>query len=235
MLFYYCVFTLGDTANRYLDMFCLSYKSLKRQSVIKPDDTVLLLCDPITAKKADQIQFLKTVQKVIVPKPETVFEGSFLRYKIHKFYNLQYGQDCVYLDCDMLCIRPFNITCNDGTILVYPEGSPHDSNYRGDGRLAMPFGISSTFFAFKFSKTIETLFQSVCSDTGKIYYTLDQPYFNRAVNVWFFQKAVMFMSHDTISYNANKNMDTAVFVNLCGEPGNAEFHWTKMLDFSLLL
>lgn len=227
MLFYWCVFTTTDKPNTYLDMCGISYKSMKRQNSITKDDTVLLLCDAITAKRAELIDCFKDVKLVIVPQPKTVFEGAFLRYRLPEFYPLENGQECCYLDCDMVCVKGFRVKVPPSILLAYPEGAPTDSNYCGDRPLPLPYGCSSTFFAFSYSPLIKSILYSVTQNVSKQYYTLDQPYYNRTLNI--FQHNVRYFPNNLISFNGHNTTPSTIFVNLCGEPGNADFHWTKMV------
>jgi len=231
MLFYWTVFTTTDTPNKYLDMFAMSYTSFLTHNIIQPTDSVVLLCDPTTAARANQMLCLRKVKIVVAPKPSSVFEGLFLRYRLHQHFSIDYGTECAYIDTDMICLRPFRISCPPSTVFVYPEGPPTDSNYCGDMTLNLPYGASSTFFVYNFCPIVKCFLEAVKGE--KHYYTMDQVYFNKAIESY--QQIIHPIAPQTISFNGHSNKDTALFLNLAGEPGNETVHWTKMLDIYLLL
>ena len=229
MIFYWVVFTLSDKPNKYLDMFCLSYASMLKNNAIKSDDIAIILCDSITAEKAKDIKFLNNVKKVIVPKPNDALEGMLLRYRLQEYYPLKENDECVSLDVDMICVRPFELHFQENKLLAYPEGEPTNSNYCGDMILTTPVGCSPTIFVYKYCDTIASLLRSVKGE--KQYYTVDCPYFNKALEA--FKDNVAYLPNSILSFNGNTNQGTAAFINLCGIPGNEFVHWYKVLDIFL--
>lgn len=227
MYYYWVVYSLTKAANKYLDMFVLSYTSFKRMGIFKDTDTLILLCDEDTEKRASVLQCIKDVKRIIVPKPKNHLEGMLYRYRLHKYYPIGVGAQCVSLDVDLLCIRPFRVSCPENTLLAYPEGSPKDTNYCGDMTLNSPHGCSATFFSYTFSPLIKCLLEAV--DGTKEYYTVDGPYYNKALDIY--QTNVKYLPTDMISFNGNNHWDKAVLLNLCGDPGDENLHWSKMLDF----
>jgi hypothetical protein len=231
MYFYWVVYSLTANANKYLDMFCIAYTSLLQNNVINDSDTAILLCDAETATKAQYFKCLSKVKKVIVPKPKTHLEGMLYRYRLHEYFPLVDGDVCMSLDVDMITIRRFRIECPKDTILAYPEGNPADPNYCGDMTLTTPHGCSATVFCYSFSQTIKALLDSVKGE--KIHYTLDGPYYNKALEQ--FKNNVAYLPKSMLSFNGHYQSEQTLFINLAGEPGDETLHWTKMLDCLMLL
>ena len=144
----------------------------------------------------------------------------------------------MYLDVDMLNIKQIRIDIPadlEDLIIVYPEGSNTDTNYTGSGSaLAIPQGVSSGFFIYKCGAKViqfmEEVYYKIRTDP-EIYYTLDQPHFNKTIEGKDF---CMYMDPATVLFNGHgERKDHTMFINCCGCPGDGAFHFRKVLEFLL--
>jgi hypothetical protein len=155
-----------------------------------------------------------------------------LKYTLYQLMDLT-NQTVLYLDTDFLCVKKFAITVPHDTLVVYPEGDPASDNYCGDKKLPLSAGCSAGFFAYHFGPSIKLFFETLLSnlvESSKVYYCLDQPYFNHLIP----STPHIGFNHNMISFNGHNNRDTAIFYNLCGDPGDGPLHFGKMLQFYLL-
>ena len=239
MIFHSCVFSLDSAQkNEYIYMLMVLYSTLKRNSSIAKGDIYYLMADEDTAEVIKGIPCLSDLNIIPMPKPKTLLEGMAWRYQLHRNIDLV-GESVIYLDVDMLNIKQIRIeipTDLEDLIIVYPEGSNTDTNYTGSGgSLAMPMGVSSGFFIYKCgSKVIqfmEEVYHKIRTDP-KVYYTLDQPHFNKTIEGKDF---CMYMDKATMLFNGHgERKDNTMFINCCGCPGDGAFHFRKVLEFLLM-
>ena len=234
MLFYSCIFTTADNKpNEYMYMSMILYASLVKSKSLTANDSYCILCDTDSATILKNIPILNKIQLLVLPKPKTILEGMLWRYQLYKYMDIT-NKDCMYLDVDMICIKETHFNIHPDSFLVFPEGSPTDSNYCGDMALTMPYGCTSGFFGYNCGHsvihTFERILNSVNVSEPKKYYTLDQPYFNKALE----GKTVYTMPEYILSFNGHTNRATAHFINCCGDPGDGPLHFTKMLQILLM-
>ena len=233
-IFYSVLFSLDDPKkNEYIYCAMIMLNSLIKTGTLGPTDKFYLMVDFETAQVINKIPLFLKAELIFVPKPKTILEGMTYRYQLHKYLPI-INKDCVYLDCDMICIKKSSFTIASNHIMVFPEGNANDSNYCGDNTLNNMWGFTSGFFAFNGVTTVfdffDTLVDTIKSST-KIYYTLDQPYFNFHLDKYDF--LVEIMPHNIVSFNGHTHKETAHFVNFCGDPGDGAFHFQKMLSMIL--
>lgn len=234
MIFYSCVFSLGDAKkNEYIYMLMMLYSSLKKTKTLVSEDLFYLMADAQTAEVVREVPELSNIIILILDKPQTILEGMSWRYQLHHYVQIKH-QDCCYLDVDMLCIKQFKLQIPlTNSILVYPEGSSSDNNYSGNLKpLKGILGYSSTIFAYNLGENIVHLFERIIYDIKykpENHYTLDQPYFNHALQA--IDALIARFPQTLLSFNGHNNLDEACFINYAGCPGDGAFHFLKGLQF----
>lgn len=239
-IFYSILFSLEDPKkNLYAHLPVFLYRSLHSSKSMCPGDVYVLLCDHETADVMRKTNLAKRpdVKILGMTAPAAILDGMLMRYKFPFLYDCR-GQTCVYLDLDLIPIKPihFNLEKADDILLVCPEGKATDTNYCGEVTNSLPqtFGATSGFFAYKAGKTVREFFLRVidrCMGGTRypFYYTLDQPFFNMELkNV----KLAIIPSH-FLSFNGHGDNKKAHLINCCGEPGDAHLHFSKILSFYL--
>ncbi len=104
-------------------------------------------------------------------------------------------------------------------------------------------GFSSGIFAWTNCPYIHDFFNRLIQKSihdNKKYYTVDQPFFNYTIVKHLLDYPHMFtfinfdnnlISHNHCGLHSNRDF---VLVNLCGEPGQHEIHWNKIISQILL-
>ena len=232
--FYSVVFSLFRAKrNEYVYCAMILLSSLIKTGTLGPTDKFYLMVDSGTADVIKQIPLFSRAELIIVPTPSTIQNGMLIRYTLHKYIDIV-NKDCIYIDSDMICIKKSMFTLSANRIMVYPEGNSNDSNYCGDKMLKCSYGFTSGFFAFNGVTTVfdffDTLVDTIQSSNTR-YYTLDQPYFNFHIEKH--PNLIEMMPGTIVSFNGHTNVDSAHFINCCGDPGAGDFHLQKMLGFIL--
>ena len=237
MIFHTILFSLCDPrSNQYIQCLQILYKTLQKTKTLTSDDSFVVTTDEPTNRILKGLSIYPNLTIHLVPKPANCFEGMRLKYMLPQFMDLT-GQTILYLDTDFLSIKPFKVSIPPDTLVVYPEGPPTSDNYCGepqDPPLTLPFGCSAGFFAYHYGPSIKAFFDTLLAqliESSKVYYSLDQPYFNRLIPSTHYQG----FNHNMISFNGNNNMATAHFINCAGDPGDGPLHASKMLQFYLAL
>jgi len=244
-LFLNCVlFTLADkevAENKYIPIFCTWLSKLIQNGGLGRDDFLLISVDERT------IEHLKTNSGIlgtllsylkcpyafrIFPAPATLLDGARIRYTPHDFKQDAY----MYLDIDVLILKPLKGMLEGleaGKLGVVSEGSLTDKNYGADMSSTDGVGYTSAVMVFTAPWVQEVLFRRVGElyrDAG--YYTLDQPFYNRAVYM---------MPRDSritryVSYNGhNYSKEDTVLLNCGGEPGRDKIHYDKIQEVLCLI
>ena len=229
--YYNCFSVSKPELNPYVNCLILSIKSLLRSGTYQPQDTLVILTDPGTAKVLAGFGSLRGATLVTCDKVENVFTGTLNRYRLLQKLIIPQGIRCIYLDCDLLFIKKWD-PCFTKHWMAMPEGQPTDSNYCGDYMLDhMLVGCSSTLFGFVVSDEAKTILDATLRNAlnrNKAFYTLDQPYYNQVLNGR--RNSYDFFPANMLSFNGHNNKETAVLLNLCGDPGDGPLHFRKMLD-----
>ena len=231
-IFYTVLFSLKKPEeNLYFYMMMMLYKSLVRTESMQQGDKFFVVADPITIAYGRKFHSLKNVNWVEAPPVLSVKDGMLYKY----IFRPKVDAPVVYLDCDFLAIKKVAFDLKEDTLAVLPEGRPDDSNYCGDGTLALKFGASAGIFAFRYGPRTRALLDDIAKRTmacEKKFYTLDQPHFNKALEG---KECVVAINPQIVSFNGNGNNAVAHLINCAGEPGNGEFHFQKMMDFMTML
>ena len=232
VVWYYNCFSVGYPENNpYINCLILSVKSLLRSGPYQQGDKLVILTDPGTAKVLGNFRCLQGASLGVYPQPPDVFHGALNRYAVLQMLNAPNGTRFIYLDCDLLFIKKWEPTFTK-LWMAFPEGKPGDSNYCGDYTLdKMEAGCSSTLFGFIVSDEAKKFLDATFNNAkrrGESFYTLDQPYYNQVLNC---RRAYWdYFNGNLISFNGHNNKETAVILNLCGDPGDGALHFRKMLD-----
>ena len=194
-------------------------------------------------------------------QPRNIKEGILQRYYMDDIVDSSNSSShFIHLDIDVLVINNIRnmlkneLDNNITTIILRPEEHILGSNYYGelatdeDKTLIMNKcpnmpGFSAGIFAWKNSKDIGEFFKLIlekAKESDKELYTVEQPFFNAAVFNYFFKNIGVFrfniLSPNIVGHNifsVQTNSET-VLLNLCGIPGDEEFHWNKILTQLIL-
>lgn len=224
VVFYSVVFSLGDAKeNKYIDMFHLMFDSLLRTGTFRHGrDRMIVATD---AESKPRMEMLP-IEFIVFDKPTTLLEGMCWKYKLPLATGIR-DTTCMYIDVDMLSIRRFDVEdFPSDRIAAYPEGSQTDNNYCGDSPLEAPCGASAGFFVFNMGEQVEAMFKAILAraDTWPTkFYTIEQPHFNHCL-----PKNTLWFQEYLVSFNGHNDIDTCLFINCCGEPGNQQLHYEKM-------
>jgi len=236
VLFYTILFSLGDAKkNEYVYCLMLQRKALIATGMLKHTDKYYCICDEASAAILRETPGLDRLRLLIAPTPRTLKGGMALKY-VFPFAVATGDESVVYLDLDVLPVRPALFNLDADTLYAYPEGGVSDTNYSGGRPLDLPAGCSGGFFAYRSGPRIEAFFKRLIDALAaekEEFYTLDQPTYNHELATH--REMVQFLPHEMVSFNGNTNRDRAVFWNMCGDPGDGPFHFRKLLGVYLSL
>lgn len=257
------LFTLADREvkdNKYVDMFFIWLAQLLHLDILKRDDQLVIVTDQRTATwlevKSDFSTYRDTfkcpVSFYTTAPPRTLFEGC-----CNKYVEIPFTQNCImYTDIDVLFLKPVDdllAQTQDETIYCQPEGDIHNEDYSADfnveemtlfqedcgGLSAGKFLIRGQGVYNKYIKLMKSILSAQLPQWER-YYTLEQPLFNRCMFTLMFQREVEMnttllfpprISANWLEYEHKKT----VLMDLCGQPGDAALHLSKMLQAVLLL
>jgi hypothetical protein len=243
--------------NKYISMFFMWLKFVEAFGCVNQSDQICVLVDPETKKYIETMKAVSVIALpytlIEFEQPSTIQEGAAFRYRIYESGLVQPTTDVCYMDVDMLVIKDIHwiqaeLEAAPNSLLVYPEYTLRHFTYLGDlTEEDMIFfeefpelytthpGMTSTIFGFRggiMKEPFEELLGKMRAST-EAHYTLDQPFFNRMV-LWHCYKKqtfeISFLQKKSIAYNELRQRcpEETKMINFCGEPGDQEFHWTKM-------
>jgi len=187
------------------------------------------------------------VQIEICPPPANLQEGMMMKYM-----PIHYAQDVyMYCDIDILIVKPLTSltgAMKPNTIYVHPEGPLTDPNYGAAfteeelGELTktnpFPLGYSAGKYSIYGKGLYRDLMASVTrlfDENPKLHYTIDQPFFNKAVHMGPYTVNEAMFNRATISQNYHfYSRDTTVLLDAMGIPGDGDFHFEKLIRFYIL-
>jgi hypothetical protein len=239
------LFTLADrevAKNKYLPIFYTWVSKLIQNGKLGRDDFLLISIDERT------IEYLKTNSGIlgtlmsylpcpyafkIFPAPATLLEGMKMRYKTHDF-----KQDVfMYMDVDILVMKSLRLIVDqteNAKLYVCTEGTLRDPNYGADMSSTDDPGYTSAIFMTTAPWVQEVLFRRVDElyrDAG--YYTIDQPFYNRAVYMMPHNNKLLTSLHSFNGHNYSK--EDTVLLNCGGEPGRDDIHYDKIQEVLCLI
>lgn len=245
-LFLNCVlFTLKDQEvreNKYLLIFYTWLSKLLQNGGLTKEDFLLISIDERT------LEFIKTTPKClayilselkcpyafkIFPAPESLLDGMKIRYTTINFKQDAY----LYLDIDVLVMKPLRSIVDQTTpakLYLCTEGTLRDPNYGADMSSTDDPGYTSAVFMVTAPWVQEILFRrvhEVYRDAG--YYTLDQPFLNRAAYQIAHDNKLLTGLHSFNGHGYSKG-DT-VLLNCGGQPGKGDVHYEKIQEVCCLI
>lgn len=251
-VFYSVVYTVsGDPAkNLYLSMMAAQFHSLLSHGVIGASSSAsyFIVADKQTADIARGMKLFAQpfVSWIIIPKPQDTFDGMIARYRIYDHATaaqkkaIEEASSVVYLDCDLYCIKPFDLTPAEDSLMIFADGKSVEGIHR---RLKLEdpehhAGFSSGIFAFHWGPRIREFLRRVAvmmeqNRNAPRYITLDQPYFNSII--YDLGAIEMFDAIEPSMVANNENADVAVasLIHFCDDTANDGYHWIKMFDYHL--
>lgn len=254
---YTLLFTLKErdpAANKYVTMFSIWYSFLRRNGGLGTGDTVVVMVDSETIPYLQKNLLCNHVlhehkpfklEFVVVPPPATLSEGIAARY------SLLPGDLVIYLDIDVLCVKGIRgllpAIIETPSFFASPEGTIENFDYGGYTVEVRPDhvgrfpGFSGGLFAYtpcrQIAQTLQVIRQDTLSKATDPFYTIDQPFLNR--EVYNRLLGLIPSSYNVIVLKGVRNNwfvleDSDVVINYCGEPGNEELHYEKMLTMVCL-
>jgi hypothetical protein len=252
------LFTLKDKSvkeNKYISIFLMWLSTLSTHAELDEHDMLSLKVDEPTFNYLNtHTVFVSLFKKsnfkkkvIVCPIPTNLYEGMLMKY-----LNVNYTQDVyMYCDIDVLIAKPLTSFINNfklNTLYLQPEGPLSNSNYGAAFSKEELASFSKTAHGFSagkyfiYGKEIYANFiKSICKlllDNSTIYYTLDQPFFNKAAYVLDkkYNIDIHLLNSSTISVNLGKySKDTTIFIDSMGIPGDEEFHFDKVLNVYIMI
>ena len=224
-------------ANKYVDMAHMMLHSLWRTGHTGP---VSMLADELTwvAFESHDRLAADRVQHIPIPRPATLLEGIARRYEFfNRVPEFSAGTTYLYIDCDMINIRPFTFQIPADTIVVYPEGGALDPNYCGEGNWAQlehP-GLSAGFWGIRPGPDMLALMDEISASVRRgphNFYTVEQVHMNACITK---KTRAVYFKPSFISFNGHGMTPETAFINCAGCPGVEDFHYDKMAQFSAIL
>lgn len=243
--------------NKYISMFLIWFKHLIKRSGLTKDDTLLLMIDAPTAETLETYDIFSHLidsapfefKAIITEQPSSLTAGIAARYTICD--HVQQNSMVCYLDVDVLCVKPIrDMICQslfENDLAIYLEGDSSGKYYLGELRdeigiteeeLQSTAGITGAIYCFRSTNPIAYHFNMLCKRIkfAKRQDITEQPYFNELI--WNLRKTRFQITHiqENIVENILSNLcESTLLLNLCGFPGDGDFHWEKVLSAHLFL
>ena len=172
---------------------------------------------------------------------------------MYSYEFLDYTQDIyMYCDIDILFVKSIHLlttSLNPNTIYIHNEGKLSNQNYGAaftkeelsESSSKMPGFSSGKFIIYgkELHKNFFEIVTNIRNLSNQVYYTLDQPYFNKAIYYMILNKlcSINFdlISKPIISVNGHDSTRDTVLLDAMGIPGDGEFHFKKLLDMYIIL
>jgi len=236
---YTVCFTLAGkdpATNGYCRMLLYWLLYITRNAGLSVADQVVVVVDSVTAEHLKSMlgEFARALPRVtmlVAPQPKTMKEGMMLKYTF-----FEYSQDILlYMDIDTFVLRPLRGFQRD-KLTLHIEGEWSHPNYGSGGAGA---GFSAGKWACGSRGIRDRLFSEVHRLAGRdtvAHYTVEQPYFNKAVreleSVW----DTRLLAHPVVCGNLNGfQAEHCMILDLCGEPGDGVVHENKIVTVHVLL
>jgi hypothetical protein len=248
------VFTLKDVdpaKNQYIQMLLLWLSQLFAARGLDVGDRLHITMDQITLQYLlHNTIFATLVQRAPfslqiyqVPQPATLREGM-----LHKYRWFDYKEDIfMYCDIDILVLRSLHelVSKAEEGFVAHAEGDLSHLNYGAawkDEPVPEDYpGLSAGKFwcAEKdIVKQVFTSIQQLANEDTNLYYTIEQPLFNRAV--WELRNEIPIVCidlapPDLVLSPEGYDPEHTILLDLAGEPGNGKLHYEMMFDAFCLL
>jgi hypothetical protein len=245
------VYTIHDKSveeNEYICIFLLWLSQFIKVSGLGKDDSLHMYIDKRTIDYLfnDSI-FGSVIRKATfqtqifgIEPPKTHLEGMMWKYTLST-----YTQDIyMYIDIDILVLKPLKElidSVKSNTIYVCIEGYMSNPDYGADIVSELIEEGMNGFSAGKFiiygKELRDSLFKSVqaCCDHSKSYYTVEQPFFNKALLYTENIDTDLLQAPGVVLNSSGYIKESTILFDCAGEPGNGKAHYTKILDVFCLL
>jgi len=255
-----CVlFTLKNAdikLNKYIQIFQMWLSRLIADGGMFNSDAIHLYIDTETANYLNSDLICNTlIQKFpgdfhifAFPPPETLLDGVMYRYQYQ-----DYKQDIyMYCDIDILFVKSIHLitdSLSPNTIYVHNEGPLTDPNYGAaftENEITKFQENTVGFSCGKFiiyGKDIHLiLFNNIThlrSISNEVYYTLDQPYFNKVIYLMLTNNVCQInmeiLQNPIISLNFHGFSKDTILLDAMGQPGDGIFHFDKLFQYYIML
>jgi len=239
------IYTLNDRDvkdNQYINIFYIWLAKVIQSGGLTSRDSLYIIMDKRTIEYHTTNDTVLSVlfdhlpcpfSIVSIKPPQTQLEGV-----MNKFINIDYKEDVyIYCDIDILITNTFESMISDmkdKTIYLDREGLLSDKNYSEGFTYETPGlpGFNSGKFVILGKELRDSLFQAIndLCDYSTNFYTLEQPYFNRAIYILPVENINISYLEPFVSFNGRMYEKTrTVFNDVAGEPGNGKKHLDKMI------
>jgi hypothetical protein len=239
--------------NLYISMYLLWLMFLLETKSLSENDRHHLIIDSRTFEYLkEETVFLNLCAKFpsrigfcVTQPPNTLLDGC-----LYKYIQIPFDTDCLfYCDIDVLPVQSLQGLFKNGFtpgIYTHIEGQLQNSDYSADleeEELVLLGPEKPGFSAGKFMIAGKSVYESFLTtfsdllatpkDSWKSYYTLEQPLFNRVVYTCYtagIPLGVKLFCEPTLLTNADLIEKDTILLDLCGDPGNAFLHFTKLFN-----
>ena len=243
--------------NKYISMFLIWFKMLIKNGGLTASDSLVVLIDQPTAEALQEYDILAHLidtagfqfKAIIIEQPVSLTAGIAKRYTVYDFLPL--NELVCHLDVDVLCVRPIRQIIQgslvNADIAIFLEGNSMGSYYLyelkdelgiSEEEMKQTAGITGAIYFFRMSPSLMAHFKQLYLRimSAKKQNITDQPYWNELF--WNLRKSQYPISEipDSVVETSLSNLqDSTHLLNLCGEPGDGNFHWQKVLTALLFL
>lgn len=239
--------------NKYVHIFMMWLSAALKYGGLSAADVLHLKID------SDTFEYLNTqpayngviqtgicpIQILLYPPPETICDGMAVRYvKVNDMRDVY-----MYCDIDILIIKPLRPLYESlpiNMISVHIEGQLSDDNYgaafTAEEKSKLPPilpGFSSGKFIIHGKELYLQFVDMMMMLHGlnnAIYYTIDQPLFNKGVYLLAKDPNCLRIIPPTfISSNGHQFTTECILLDAMGMPGDEDMHFDKIINFFILL
>jgi hypothetical protein len=245
------VYTLKDSEvkdNMYLDIFYIWLGKLIQSGGLTSSDILQVTIDSRTCKYLETNDNILSILLEKLPCSFTIVEipppANSLEGMMNKYALTEYTQDVyIYCDIDILISSPihtFLAELNDNTIYFCKESSLSHRNYsegftESIDKLNNLPGFSAGKFAIVGRELRDYFFKSIhdLCDYSTNFYTVEQPFFNKAVYMIPRDKISVDINLLTeyVSFNGNNyKKGKTIFNDMAGDVADGRAHATKIMN-----
>jgi hypothetical protein len=239
------IYTLKDRDvkdNQYIHIFYIWLAKVIQSGGLTSQDSLYIIMDQRTIDyhKANHTVLLDLIDHlpcpfsiVSVEPPQTQLEGM-----MNKYINIDYNEDVyIYCDIDILISNTFQSMISDMkdmTIYLCKEGLLSDKNYSEGFTYDthdLP-GFSAGKFIILGKDLRDSLFQCIndLCDYSTNFYSIEQPYFNRAIYNHPIDNINISYLGQYVSFNGDMYEKTrTIFNDVAGEPCDGKKHLDKII------
>jgi hypothetical protein len=234
--------------NQYLDIFYIWLAKVIQLGGLRETDLLQVIMDSRTCEYLEQTD---TIMGLLLDKLPCSFTlvsveppANSLEGMMNKYAFTEYTQDVyIYCDIDILISNPFHMMVEqleEDTMYFCNEGVLSDLNY-GDGFseskdiLKNMAGFSAGKFVILGKALRDSFFKTIhdMCDYSTKFYTVEQPYFNKAIYLIPRDKVNVNTAALTeyVAFNGNGyNKEKTIFNDMAGNVGDGKAHASKIMN-----